>query len=46
MSSNIWNLSHPLRTGFIPLMNSGQELFGTVVKHGRMKKTCTVRYNY
>lgn len=42
MSSSIWNLTHPLRTGHIPL-KPGAEMFGTVIRHGRMKKTVTVR---
>jgi len=43
MSSNIYNLSHPLRTGFIRLAPSGKELFGTVVKQGLNANTVTVR---
>ena len=42
MSSSIWNLTHPLRSGHIPLKQSGGELFGTVIRHGKMKKTVTV----
>ena len=42
MSSSIWNLTHPLRTGHIPLKAGGGELFGTVIRHGKMKKTVTV----
>lgn len=45
MSSSIWNLTHPLRTGHIPL-KPGAEMFGTVIRHGRMKKTVTVRNLY
>ena len=43
MSSNIFNLTHPLRTGFIKLAPNGRELFGTVIRQGRMDKTVTVR---
>jgi len=43
MSSNIWNLKHPLRTGFIKLAPNGKELYGAVVRQGRMDKTVTVR---
>jgi small subunit ribosomal protein S17 len=43
MSSNIWNLSHPLRTGFIKLAPYGKELYGTVVKQGLNDKTVSVR---
>jgi len=45
MATSIWNLSHPLRSGFVPLVKGGRELFGTVIRHGRMKKTCTVIKN-
>ena len=41
MSTSIWNLTHPLRTGYIPL-KLGAEFYGTVIRHGRMKKTVTV----
>ena len=41
--SNIWNLAHPLRRGNVQLASGGQELFGTVIRHGRMNKTVTVR---
>lgn len=44
MSTSIWNLHHPLRTGHISLAHSGLELFGTVIRHGRMDKTVTVRH--
>ena len=43
MSSNIWNLTHPLRVGYIKLAPGGRELYGTVVRQGRMQKTATVR---
>ena len=42
MSTNIYNLKHSTRTGFVRLGASGKELFGTVVKHGLMNKTVTV----
>ncbi len=42
MSSSIWNLTHSLRTGHIPLKKGGAEAFGTVIRHGRMNKTVTV----
>ena len=42
MSSSIFNMSHPLRTGFIRLAPSGKELFGTVIRQGKMAKTVTV----
>lgn len=42
MSTSIWNLKHPLRTGHISLAHSGKEKFGTVIRHGRMNKTVTV----
>ena len=42
------NLRHPLRTGFIIMdKNHGIERFGTVIRTGRMQKTCTVEWtNY
>ena len=51
MSANIFNLTHPLRTGFIKLQPNGRELYGTVIRQGLMNKTVTVRvssyhYNY
>ena len=42
MSTSIWNLTHPLRSGHIELKKGGSELFGTVIRHGKMKKTATV----
>merc|ERR1712086_681322 len=42
MSSNIWNLTHPLRTGFVKLA-PGKEKFCTIIRQGRMDKTVTVR---
>eukprot|EP00806_Schmidingerella_arcuata_P006581 Macronucleus_6996.p1 GENE.Macronucleus_6996~~Macronucleus_6996.p1 ORF type:complete len:144 (+),score=36.99 Macronucleus_6996:1-432(+) len=43
MSHNIWNLAHPQRTGNIRLAPSGKEIFGTVIRQGKMDKTVTVR---
>ena len=45
MSSNIWNLTHPLRTGFIKLAPHGKEMYGTVIRQGRNNKTVTCRVN-
>lgn len=42
MSSNIWNLTHPLRSGHVPLRPGGCEIFGTVIRQGKMKKTVSV----
>lgn len=42
MSTSIWNLRHPLRSGHISLAGGGKELFGTVIRDRRIKKTCTV----
>ena len=42
MSHNIYNLKHPQRTGFIRIANSGKEIFGTVIRQGKMDKTVTV----
>ena len=41
--SNIWNLKDPLRAGYVWLAHSGRELYGTVVRAGRMKKTVSVK---
>lgn len=41
--SNIFNFKDPLRTGFVKIVGSGLERYGTVVKSGLNKKTCTVR---
>ena len=43
MSHNIYNLKHPQRTGFIKIAGTGKEVFGTVIRHGKMDKTVTVR---
>lgn len=40
--SSIWNYLSPLRTGHVYLAKSGNEMFGTVIKHGVNKKTVTV----
>ena len=42
MSLNIWNFLSPQRTGHVRLAPSGKELFGTVIRHGKMDKTVTV----
>ena len=44
MASSIYNLKHPLRTGNIRLAPSGKELFGTVIRDGKMNKTVTVSH--
>ena len=43
--SSVWNLLNPIRCGGtnLKLLNSGRELFGTVVKHGKINKTVTVK---
>lgn len=41
--SSLWNLLSPAKSGIIKLNNSGVELFGTVIKHGLINKTITVR---
>lgn len=40
---NLWNTISLVRTGKVKLLDSGRELFGTVVKHGVNDKTITVR---
>lgn len=40
---SIWNTLTTVRTGRVKLLDSGRELFGTVVKHGINDKTVTVR---
>lgn len=42
--SSIWNFLSPLRTGHHYLAKSGNEMFGTVIKHGVNKKTVTVAF--
>jgi small subunit ribosomal protein S17 len=41
--SSIWNIKESVRTGHIRLLGGGRELFGTVVRSGRMNKTVTVK---
>ena len=41
--SSLWNLLSPVRSGAIKVAGSGNQLFGTVVKHGLNDKTVTVR---
>lgn len=40
---NLWNTISLARTGTIKLLDSGRELYGTVIKHGVNDKTVTVR---
>ena len=42
MSTNIYNLLHPVRQGWNKMARGGKDMFGTVVKHGLMDKTVTV----
>ena len=44
--SNIWNLSHPLRSGFVEIAPYGKEFFGTVIRRGHIDKTATVRVSF
>lgn len=41
--SSLWNLLAPSRSGILRIAGSGNELFGTVIKHGLINKTITVR---
>lgn len=41
--SSLWNLLAPACSGVVKLAGSGNELFGTVIKHGLINKTVTVR---
>jgi len=41
--SSLWNLLAPTRSGIVRVAGSGNELFGTVIKHGVNNKTLTVR---
>lgn len=43
LMSSLWNILAPAISGVVRLSGSGQELFGTVVKHGLINKTVTVR---
>jgi hypothetical protein len=44
--SGVWNIIHPPRITYRStiknLLHSGQELFGTVVQHGKNSKTVKV----
>jgi ribosomal protein S17 len=40
---NLWNTISLAQTGKVKLLDSGRELFGTVIKHGINDKTVTVR---
>ena len=40
--SAIWNHLSPLRTGHVKLAPGSMELYGTVMRHGKMDKTVTV----
>lgn len=40
---NLWNTISLAQTGKVKLLDSGRELFGTVIKHGVNDKTITVR---
>ncbi|KRX09487.1 Nucleic acid-binding, OB-fold [Pseudocohnilembus persalinus] len=46
--SSVWNLLNPIRNGGtnLKLLSGGREFFGTVIKHGKMDKTVTVKVNY
>lgn len=39
----MWNMLAPAISGIVKVSGSGQELFGTVIKHGLINKTVTVR---
>lgn len=43
--SSVWNLLNPIRNGGtnLKLLSGGREFFGTVIKHGKMDKTVTVK---
>ena len=41
--SSLWNLLSPVKSGVVKVAGSGNELFGTVIKHGLINKTVTVR---
>ena len=43
MSTSITNLTNVLRNGHVRIMPNGRELFGTVIRAGKMNKTVTVR---
>lgn len=39
----MWNMLAPAISGVVRVSGSGQQLFGTVIKHGLINKTVTVR---
>lgn len=39
----LWNFTNPIQSGHVRLASFGKELYGTVIRAGRMKKTVTVR---
>lgn len=41
--SSLWNMLSPACSGMLRLAGSGNELFGTVVRHGLTNKTIAVR---
>lgn len=47
--SGVWNIIHPTRVSYKStiknLLNSGQELYGTVLQHGVNDKTIKVMKN-
>lgn len=46
--SSVWNIFNPIRTGLtnLKLRPSGREFYGTVIKHGLINKTVTVKVDY
>lgn len=40
---SLWNVLAPASSGVVKLAGSGNELFGTVIKHGLINKTIAVR---
>lgn len=40
---SLWNILSPACTGIVRIAGSGNELFGTVVRHGLINKTIAVR---
>jgi len=43
MSTNIWNLKQPTRTGYYKIKSKSNELYGTVIKAKVNEKTVTVK---
>ena len=43
MSTNIWNLKQPTRTGYYKIKSKSNELYGTVIKAKVNEKTATVK---